>query len=580
MQAKDIMEPISITLNASSTMRDALLAYRSTRLTGIPVVDDDGKLIGLFTRHNLYDCLLQGIGLDTAIEKYYLREITFFQEDKDFNQPAELIKWLRNSRIGQTPVIDQDGRPSGTITQAYAVIHLLDRIEFLYEELSNVFQQAPCGLVSTDENGIVNLVSVYLNRVLPEVRVGEQIQDLLPYLPFDEIINGVWTGPQKVKYAKATLIVNGLPIIHNGKTKGAILILQDAAEIEAAKHYIKYEDNTRGAALVNQLKRDDELFKLNGTKYTMECMIGNSAGIQAIKKQALQAAASSSTVLIYGESGTGKELLAQAIHNASGRFKRPFVKVNCVAIPTELAEAELFGYEGGAFTGALRHGKPGKFELADGGTIFLDEIGDMPLPVQSKLLRAIQEKEIERVGGVRTKKVDVRILAATNRNLYQLQKEGRFREDLYYRLKVLTITIPPLREHREDMALLLDYFLRKCQKESGKGIKGVTEEVNNFFHTYQWPGNIREMENLIERAVIYCHQDLIQMDDLGIDSWGQNQHYNYSQSAGLALAEAAKEAEKETISKALKITGGNKSKAAKLLGISRTTLYEKLRSAK
>jgi len=576
MKAKDIMEPISIALNPNSTMRDALLAYRSTRLTGIPVINEDGILIGMFTRHNLYDCLLQGTSLDTSIEKYYLRDITFFREDKAFNNLTELIRWLRNSRIGQTPVIDLDGRPSGTITQAYAVMHLLDHIEFLYEELSNIFQQAPCGLVSTDENGIVNLVSVYLNRVLPDVRVGEQIQDLLPYLPFDEIINGVWTGPHKVKYSATTLIVNGLPVIHDGKTKGAILILQDAAEIEAAKHYIKYEENTQRVSLVNQLKRDNELFKLNGTKYTIECMIGKSAGMQEIKKQAMQAAANSSTVLIYGESGTGKELLAQAIHNASDRFKRPFVKVNCVAIPTELAEAELFGYEGGAFTGALRHGKPGKFELADGGTIFLDEIGDMPLPVQSKLLRVIQEKEIERVGGVRTKKIDVRILAATNKNLYQLQKEGRFREDLYYRLKVLTITIPPLREHTGDIPFLLDYFLNRCRKESGKRIKGVTEEVKKFFNTYQWPGNIRELENLIERAVIYCHRDLIQIDDLGIDSWGQGE--NYTQGSGLALSEAAKEAEKETISKALKITGGNKSKAAKLLGISRATLYEKLRN--
>ncbi len=578
MQAKDIMEPISIALNPGSTMRDALLAYRSTRLTGIPVINEDGILIGMFTRHNMYDCLLQGVSLDTSIEKYYLRDITFFREDKAFDNLTELIRWLRNSRIGQTPVIDLEGRPSGTITQAYAVMHLLDQIEVLYEELSNIFQQAPCGIVSTDEYGIVNLVSVYLSRFLPGVRVGEQIRDLLPYLPFDEIINGVWTGPHKVNYSSTTLIVNGLPVIHDGKTKGAILILQDAAEIEAAKHYTKYEENTQRVALVNQLKDDNELFKLNGTKYTIECMIGESEKMQEIKKQAMQAAANSSTVLIYGESGTGKELLAQAIHNASDRFKRPFIKVNCVAIPTELAEAELFGYEGGAFTGALRHGKPGKFELADGGTIFLDEIGDMPLPVQSKLLRVIQEKEIERVGGIRTKKIDVRILAATNKNLFQLQKEGRFREDLYYRLKVLTITIPPLREHTGDIPFLLEYFLNKCNKESGKRIKGVTDEVMNFFNTYHWPGNIREMENLIERAVIYCHRDLIQIDDLGIDSWEQGTKYD--QGTGLALSEAAKEAEKETILKALKITGGNKSKAAKLLGISRATLYEKLRNIK
>ncbi len=576
MKAKDIMEPVNISLNPDSTMKDALLAYRSARLTGIPVINKDGMLIGMFTRHNLYDCLLQGISLDTSIEKYYLRDIMYFREDKTFNNFTELIRWLRNPRIGQTPVIDPNGRPSGTITQAYAVMHLLDHIEILYEELSNIFQQAPCGLVATDEWGIINLVSVYLNRLLPDVRVGEQIQELLPYLPFEEIINGVWTGPQKVKFLSSTFIVNGLPIIHAGKTQGAILILQDAAEIGAAKHYIKNEEHTQRVSLVQQLKNNNELSKLNGTKYTFESIIGRSASMEEIKKQALQAATSSSTVLIYGETGTGKELLAQAIHNASDRFKRPFVKVNCVAIPTELAEAELFGYEGGAFTGALRHGKPGKFELADGGTIFLDEIGDMPLPLQSKLLRVIQEKEIERVGGIRTKGIDVRILAATNKNLYQLKKEGRFRKDLYYRLKVLAITLPPLREHIEDIPFLLEYFLNRCNKESGKQIDGVANQVMEFLRTYQWPGNVRELENIIERAVIYCHRDSIQIADLGINSWEQDKEYN--QDPGLALSIVAKEAEHETISKVLKITGGNKSKAAKLLGISRATLYDKLKN--
>lgn len=579
MKAKDIMDPINVSLKPDSTMKDALLAYRSTRLTGIPVVNKDGMLIGMFTRHNLYDCLLQGTSLDTSIEKYYLRDITYFREDKTFNNLTELIRWLRNSRIGQTPVIDRNGRPSGTITQAYAVMHLLDHIEILYEELSNIFQQAPCGLVSTDEWGVINLVSVYLNRLLPDVRVGEQIQELLPYLPFEEIINGVWTGPQKVKFLSTTLIVNGLPIIHAGKTKGAILILQDAAEIETAKHYIKNEVNMQRVSLVNQLKHNNELFKLNGTKYTVECIIGKSTSMEEIKKQALQAATSSSTVLIYGESGTGKELLAQAIHNASDRFKRPFIKVNCAAIPAELAEAELFGYEGGAFTGALRHGKPGKFELADGGTIFLDEIGDMPLTLQSKLLRVIQEKEIERVGGIRTKEIDVRILAATNRNLYRLTKEERFRNDLYYRLKVLAITLPPLREHIEDIPFLLEYFLSKFNKESGKQIDGVTVEVIEFLNTYHWPGNIRELENIIERAVIYCNHDSIQIDDLGINSWEQNKKDD--QNSGLALSEitkkVAKKIEQKTILKALKITGGNKSRAAKLLGISRATLYDKLK---
>jgi len=572
MKAKDIMAPITVALNPESTVQDALLAFRSARMMGIPVVNRDGLLIGIFTRFNLYDCLLRGANLNTSIEQYYLRDVIYFREDKTFNNLTELILWLRNVRIGQTPVVDLDGRPSGIITQALALNHLLDHIEILYEEMSNVFQQVPCGIVATDEWGTINLVSVYLDRLLPDIRVGGQIKKILPDLPFEEIINGIWTGPQRLNFFSKVLIVDGLPIIHAGKTKGAILILQNAAEIDAAKHYIKNEEYPQNISFAAQPPRNnDELFKLNGTKYTIDYIIGKSTTIAEIKRQAKQAATSSSTVLISGESGTGKEVLAQAIHNASDRFKRPFIKVNCAAIPAELAEAELFGYEGGAFTGALRHGKPGKFELADGGTIFLDEIGDMPLPLQSKLLRVIQEKEVERVGGIKTKKVDVRILAATNKNLYKLTKEGQFRNDLYYRLKVLELTVPPLREHKEDIPLLFDHFLNKFRKESGKCIDGVTDEVTDFLTNYHWPGNIRELENIIERAVIYCNNSSIQLDDLGI--YSRDQKNMYKQEYGLALYEV----EKETIIKALEITKGNKSRAAKILGISRAALYDKLR---
>ncbi|MCL6638270.1 MAG: sigma 54-interacting transcriptional regulator [Firmicutes bacterium] len=574
MKAKDIMVPVTAALNPESTVQDALLAFRSTRMMGIPVVDRDGLLIGIFTRFNLYDCLLQGANLDTSIDQYYLRDVMYFREDKTFNNLSELILWLRNVRIGQTPVVDLHGRPSGIITQALAINHLLDRIEILYEEMSNLFQQVPCGIVATDVKGTINLVSVYLSRLFPDVRVGGQIKKLLPELPFDEILSGVWPGPQRFNHLSKVLIVNGLPIIHAGKTEGAILILQDAVEIDAAKPYKRDDKVAQNAAFPVHPDRSEELFKLNGTKYTFECIIGKSTAIAEVKRQALQAAASSSTVLVTGESGTGKELLAQAIHNASERFRRPFVKVNCAAIPSELAEAELFGYEGGAFTGALRHGKPGKFDLADGGTIFLDEIGDMPLPLQSKLLRVIQEKEVERVGGIKTKKVDVRIIAATNRNLYKLTREGQFRKDLFFRLKVLVLTIPPLREHSEDIPLLVDYFLSKFTRESEKQINGVTDEVMDFLMNYNWPGNIRELENMLERAVTYCNGSLIQLSDLGI--YAQERDSNHDHGYGLALSEVAKEA----IIKALEITGGNKSKAARILGISRAALYDKLREMK
>ncbi|HUW65820.1 MAG TPA: sigma 54-interacting transcriptional regulator [Spirochaetia bacterium] len=573
MRAKEIMVPVTQTVSPASTVRDALNGFRSTRLMGIPVVDRDGLLTGMFTRINLYDCLLRGAGLNDSIEPYYLREVISLPEDKNFNTPSELTRWLRNVSIGQTPLVDAAGRPSGMLTQAYAVNYLLDHIELLYEELSNILQQAPCGILATDGEGVINLVSTYLQRILPAARLGERIKDVLPGIPFDEIVDGVWLGPRKVKHRSQVLLVNGLPIIQDREVKGVVLILQDAAEIDAVIKHPSDEDKQQELSFTVKARLiEDELYKLNGTKYTIENIIGNSPAIQEIKRKVLQIAQTPSTVLVTGESGTGKEIIVQAVHNASDRFKRPFVKINCAAIPLELAESELFGYEGGGFTGALRHGKPGKFEIADGGTLFLDEIGDMPLPLQGKLLRVIQEREVERVGGIKAKKIDVRIIAATNKDLYKLCKEEKFRKDLLYRLEVLVLNAPPLREHLEDVSPLVYYFVDKFHRKLNKRVVSVNPEVMDYINKYAWPGNVRELENMIHRAVIYAKTDSIQMEDLGIDS----RDFKYVREGGLALSDVAREA----IIRALEATNGNKSQAAKLLGISRATLYDKLRSVK
>ncbi|KAF1085699.1 Transcriptional regulatory protein ZraR [Sporotomaculum syntrophicum] len=576
MKAKEIMVPINVSLKPDSTMKDALLVFRSTRLTGVSVHNQDGRLIGMFTRDILDDCLLKGTSLETCIQKYYLRDIMCIREDLTINNLADIISWLRSSRIEQTPVIDINGRPVGIINHTDAINQLLDHIRFTYKEIADIFQKTPCGLVATDVQGKITLVSVYLKQTFPDIRVGQQIKELLAGLSFDKIINGVSCEPQKVKLFSTNVIVNGLPMLQGGRINGAILLLQETAAISASIHS-KKEDNRQELSLVNKITDNNQLFKQNGTKYTIDCFISQSPCMVKIKSQALQAAKSSSTVLICGESGVGKELLAQSIHNASNRYKRPFIKVDCTAISAGIAEIELFGYEGGAFTGALKHGKPGQFELADGGTIFFDEIGSMPWSLQGRLLRVLQEKEIERVGGITTKKIDVRIIAATNQDLYKLTLEGRFRKELYYRLNVLDITIPPLRKHIKDIPLLVNHLVDKYNKKYGKQIKGVSDDTMVFFKTYQWPGNIGELENVIERAIAGCHLDLIQIDLLGTTAWEQNKRLEH-----IILAEStkemAREAQKKAIANALKITKGNKSRAAKLLGISRTTLYDKLKT--
>jgi formate hydrogenlyase transcriptional activator len=235
--------------------------------------------------------------------------------------------------------------------------------------------------------------------------------------------------------------------------------------------------------------------------HEFERIVGNSPALEAVLEQVERVAPTDSTVLIQGETGTGKELIAQAIHNVSRRYGRPYVKLNCAAIPFDLLESELFGHERGAFTGAIAQ-KVGRFELADKGTLFLDEVGDIPLALQPKLLRVLQEQEFERLGGGRTHSVDVRLVAATHRNLEQMVKRNDFRSDLYYRLNVFPIALPPLRARREDIALLVSHFVEVFSRSMAKQIRNIPEETLDAFTSYSWPGNVRELQNLVERAVI------------------------------------------------------------------------------
>ncbi|HEX67826.1 MAG TPA: sigma-54-dependent Fis family transcriptional regulator, partial [bacterium] len=308
-------------------------------------------------------------------------------------------------------------------------------------------------------------------------------------------------------------------------------------------------------------------------RYSFENIIGTSRKMREVFQTITQVAPTKAPVLITGESGTGKELVARAIHRRSDRKDKPFVVIHCGALVTTLLESELFGHEKGAFTGAIES-KPGRFELADGGTIFLDEISEIEPSVQVKLLRVLQEQEFERVGGVKTIKVDVRILSATNVNLEERVKEGKFREDLYYRLKVITIHLPPLRERKEDIPLLVHAFIKEASQANRKEIKGITSRALTVLMNYHWPGNVRELKNVIESMVILAKKDVLTVNDIPpyIRSPGEKEDY-----VTIKLGTPWHEIEKELIFAALRKSGGNKSKAAEILGLSRRTLYRKLR---
>ena len=315
-----------------------------------------------------------------------------------------------------------------------------------------------------------------------------------------------------------------------------------------------------------------ELREALAERHRVEGIIGDSGRMQEVLSLVRRVAPSDATVLIRGESGTGKELIARALHYASPRAGGPLVKVNCAALAESLLESELFGHEKGAFTGAVASRK-GRFELADGGSIFLDEIGDLPPHLQVKLLRVLQEREFERVGSSRPVKVDVRLLAATHRDLEALVREGRFREDLYYRINVVTIVLPPLRERREDLPPLIEHFLRGFAGKNGKTVRGLTREAREALLRYDYPGNIRELENLIERAVVLTRDDVIGVEDLPLVL--EAPASGSVDEAGLIAA--VEGLERRMIREALTKADGTQTRAAELLGISERVLRYKLK---
>jgi PAS domain S-box-containing protein len=342
-------------------------------------------------------------------------------------------------------------------------------------------------------------------------------------------------------------------------------IQQKASELKETYERLKssYEE------IRTEKEKTKTLKKALADKFSLGNIVGKNPKMQATYDLVENISQSDSTVLIQGESGTGKELIARAIHLLSPRNEKPFIIANCSAFAQNLLESELFGHEKGAFTGAIKR-KKGRFELADGGTIFLDEIGEIPSVTQLLLLRVLQEKKFERVGAEDTLKVDVRVIAATNRNLNQEMMDGKFREDLYYRLNVIPITLPPLRERKDDVPLLTKHFLEIYANANGKHIRGFSEEVMQIFLDYDWPGNVRELQNVVEHAVILAKESIIRGIDLPHslkDTYPQFQ----------ADISSLKDTEKNLILKVLKEAEGNKYQAAKKLGITRSTLYGKLR---
>jgi transcriptional regulator with PAS, ATPase and Fis domain len=436
-----------------------------------------------------------------------------------------------------------------------------------------IFDHIENGALVTDAEGTI----LYFNRPYAEFlgveskdAIGKHVTDILASSRMHIVAKTGKAEVNEIFTAKGRdMVVQRIPIFEDGKVVAVFGQLM----------FKQISDVSRLASHLNMLESklklyEKELTSLRATRYTFDSIHGSSPALLALKESARKAAATDLPVLITGESGTGKELFAQAIHQASPRRTKPSIHINCAAIPRDLFESELFGYTGGAFTGASVGGKPGKIELADGGTLFLDEIGEMPLELQPKLLRVLEDKVFERVGGNRLIKSDFRIIAATNRDLAGMVKEKLFREDLFYRLNVVALNVMPLRERKSDIVSLAWHLLDKIAENHPGAHYQLTPAAEAVLTSYHWPGNIRELFNVLERTAFTIEGKHIDACDLPfylsrpvavkpkVTQW--------------SLQEVVAEAEREALRKALEISGNNKARAAKLLGIHRTVLYKKM----
>lgn len=454
----------------------------------------------------------------------------------------------------------------------------LKETEKEFQALSEALIESPYMLyVIVDKDGIITAMNrTFLNtlEMQKEEVVGKHILDILPNSELPEILKTGRVDEAVIWSIKGRdTIMSRMPVMEDGKIIGAIaksLFL----DMSGARIFMQKLQETEKELNIYR----EEIRQGYQAQWEFDDLIGASPNFLKLKSVAEQLSHTISTVLITGESGTGKELFAHAIHNCSNRRNYPFVKINCAALPENLLESELFGYEEGAFTGARKGGKHGKFELAMGGTIFLDEIGDMPLTMQTKLLTVLQDRVVERVGGTKPIFINVRVIAATNRNLEQMVSEQKFRQDLYYRLNVVTLNIPPLRERSQDIPLLVDALIKKINSKLDTNIKKVSSKAIELMQNYFWPGNVRELENLLERAINLA--DMNREDSISVKHFPhlvENTYFQNNQSPTPAtLSESVQRLEKQLIIQALKKTNGNKVQAAKMLGIYTSALYRKL----
>lgn len=538
MLVSEIMRRDICAFRVNDTLAKVCELIEKRKLYGAPVVDEAGIVKGVFTRPHLIRALLKSCSPDTLVGDLMQTNVLTITDDQDL---SETIKLFVDTGYHHYPVVDENHRLIGLVLASDLLTALSQECFKLYGAYN--FDNRGNAMFGIDEKGYIKSISSTAHEVLGNKIETIRGKHVIETIPLMELL--------------------GRELLSDARKANEF-----SRQLGIAQKRIEYYRN--------------ELENIRESKYTFNEIIGMSPQMKRLRNTAAQAAKTSSTVLLQGESGTGKELLAHAIHHASPRGNEPFIRVNCAAIPETLMESELFGYCEGAFTGAEKGGKPGKFELADKGSIFLDEIADLQPSIQAKLLRVLQEFEFERLGGVKTIKVDVRVIAATNRDLEELVRQDRFREDLFYRLNVVNIETPPLRERKEDINYLTDYLIEKISDRLGVRVVGISQEARDLLSNYDFPGNVRELENILERAMNFVDEDkgIIEAENLPCFNRrsAKSKYTNVPRVVvdNASLSDIVAMAEKKAILEALDRSNGNRNEAARLLNIHRSLLYKKL----
>ncbi|MFW2500027.1 sigma 54-interacting transcriptional regulator [Clostridium diolis] len=581
MKVKELMTKKVLVLKPNNTFEEAAKLFIENGIDGAPVVDRDGKLISIVTKTDLMKAILNKLEMNTKLETLNLKKVITINSEMNIE---DVLKY----NVGRLPVIDKNNKIIGIITHTDFINDLVEKIskkcrdmkntKLGLTELDSIIECSYDGIYITDgEANTIKINNAYesITGLKRSEVLGRNMKDLEKEGVISQsatllvLKNRKTTTIQQEFKTGVKVLVSSNPIFDkNGKIIMVVTNVRDVTQLYELKEQLQKNKEIT-------LKYVSEIEEMRTQLLNTSEIVAEDHKTIEIIQLANRIAKVDTTILMLGETGAGKDQIAKHIHKVSKRSKKQFIKVNCGAVPASLIESEFFGYEKGAFTGANKEGKIGLFEMASGGTIFLDEVGELPMDMQVKLLRVLQEMEVVRIGGTKPIKIDVRVLAATNRDLEDMIKKKQFREDLYYRLNVIPLYIPPLRERKHDILPLINFFLTQLNKKYNFN-KIFASDALNCMYEYNWPGNVRELKNIVERAVIMSEDDKIKRSDLPKNIIGSNGMIVTLNTfeEGINLKETLDAIEKKLIKKAYD-KYGNVRAAAKSLGIDASTFVRK-----